>query len=155
MRTALFPGSFDPITRGHESIIQRALPLFDKIVVALGVNSNKNYMFSLEQRMEWIANTFRFESKVEVAHYEGLTVNFCRKVNATFIIRGIRNAEDFQFESAIAQMNRELAPDVDTILLVTSPELTPISSSIVRDIIKNGGDASKFLPAAVDVNSDF
>ena len=155
MRTALFPGSFDPITRGHESIIQRALPLFDKVVVALGVNSNKKYMFSLEQRMEWIANTFRFEPKVEVAHYEGLTVNFCRKVNATFIIRGIRNAEDFQFESAIAQMNRELAPDVDTILLVTSPELTPISSSIVRDIIKNGGDASKFLPAAVDVNSDF
>ena len=155
MSIAVFPGSFDPITKGHESIIRRSLPLFDKIIVAIGVNANKSYMFPLEKRMQWIRDTFRFEDKVEVAHYEGLTVQFCRSSGANFILRGLRNQEDFQFEKGIAQMNRELASEVDTVFLVTSPELSAISSTIVRDIIRNEGDVAKFLPNAIDVKDDF
>ena len=151
----MYPGSFDPITKGHEDIIKRALPLFDKIIVAIGVNANKKYMFSLEERTNWIRQTFNFEDKVEVANYEGLTVNFCRNKNASFIIRGLRNAEDFQFESSIAQMNKELAPEVDTLFYVTSPELSAYSSTIVRDIVRNGGDVTKFIPNAIQITDDF
>lgn len=154
-KIAVYPGSFDPITKGHEDIIKRALPLFDKIVVAIGVNSNKTYMFSLEERMQWIRQTFNFEDRVQVANYEGLTVNFCRKVNATFIIRGLRNAEDFQFESSIAQMNKELAPEVDTMFFVASPEYSAYSSTIVRDIKRNGGDVTKFIPTSIQLDDDF
>jgi pantetheine-phosphate adenylyltransferase len=154
-KIAVYPGSFDPITKGHEDIIKRSLPLFDKIVVAIGINANKTYMFSLEERMQWIRQTFNFEDRVEVDHYEGLTVNFCRKVGATFLIRGLRNAEDFQFESSIAQMNKELAPEVDTLFFVTSPEYSAYSSTIVRDIIRNGGDATKFIPNSIQLTDDF
>lgn len=155
MNIAVFPGSFDPITKGHESIIKRALPLFDKIIIAIGVNHNKNYMFPLEKRMQWIKDTFKFEDKVEVAFYEGLTVSFCQRSNANYIIRGLRNAEDFHFESGIAQMNRELAVEVDTIFMVTSPEYSAISSTIVRDIHRNGGDVSRFIPNAIQLNDEF
>ncbi len=154
-KIAVYPGSFDPITKGHEDIIKRALPLFDKIIVAIGVNANKKYMFSLEERTNWIRQTFNFEDKVEVSNYEGLTVNFCRNKNASFIIRGLRNAEDFQFESSIAQMNKELAPEVDTLFYVTSPELSAYSSTIVRDIVRNGGDVTKFIPNAIQITDDF
>ncbi len=152
---AVFPGSFDPITKGHENIVKRALPLFDKVIVAVGVNSSKKYLFSLEQRMEWIKATFNFEPKVSVETYEGLTVRFCLEKQAGFIIRGLRNAGDFQFEKGIAQMNRDLVSGIDTVFLVTAPELSAINSTIVRDIIRNDGDVSKFVPNAIEINSGF
>lgn len=154
-RIAIFPGSFDPITKGHEDIIKRAAQLFDKVIVAIGVNADKKYLFSLEERKSWIEKAFSFEDKVTCDTYEGLTVNYCRKVGASHIIRGLRNAEDFQFEKSIAQMNRELAPEVDTVFLVTTPEYAAYSSSIVRDIHRNGGDVSKFIPNAIQLNDDF
>jgi pantetheine-phosphate adenylyltransferase len=154
-KIAIFPGSFDPITKGHEDIVKRAIPLFDKVIVAIGVNSNKKYMYSLEERVKWIETTFNFEDRVTVDHYEGLTVNFCRKVGASHIIRGVRNAEDFQFESSIAQMNKELAPEVDTLFFVTNPEFSAYSSTIVRDIIRNGGDVTKFIPKTIQLTDDF
>jgi len=154
-KIAIFPGSFDPITKGHEDIVKRAIPLFDKVIVAIGVNSNKKYMYSLEERVKWIETTFNFEDRVTVDHYEGLTVNFCRKIGASHIIRGVRNAEDFQFESSIAQMNKELAPEVDTLFFVTNPEFSAYSSTIVRDIIRNGGDVTKFIPNTIQLTDDF
>ncbi len=154
-KIAVFPGSFDPITKGHEDLIKRAIPLFDKIYVAIGVNSDKNYMFTLEERKAWIRQTFAFEDKVEVATYEGLTINFCRSVDASHIIRGLRNAEDFQFEKSIAQMNRELASEVDTVFFVTNPEYAAYSSTIVRDIHRNGGDVSKFIPNSIQLEDEF
>lgn len=154
-RIAVFPGSFDPITKGHEDMIKRALPLFDKIIVSIGVNADKKYMFTLDERKAWIRQTFAFEDKVVVDTFQGLTVNYCRQVGANFLIRGLRNAEDFQFEKSIAQMNRELTPDVDTIFLVTHPEYAAYSSTIVRDIIRNDGDVSKFIPNAIQLNDEF
>ncbi len=154
-RIAIFPGSFDPITKGHENLIRRALPLFDKVIVAIGINAEKKYMFTLEERMNWIKQTFSFEDRVEVGSYQGLTVNYCRSVGAMHIIRGLRNAEDFQFEKSIAQMNRELAQEVDTVFLVTNPEYAAYSSSIVRDIHRNGGDVSKFIPNSIQLNDAF
>lgn len=149
-RIAVFPGSFDPVTRGHEELILRLLPLFDKVIVAIGINADKKYMFSLEQRKEWIRRTFEGEKRIEVASYEGLTVEFCRSVGAGFIARGVRNAQDYQFESAIAQMNREIAPEIDTVFQVSHPQFTAISSTIVRDILRNGGDVSRFIPETVN-----
>ncbi len=136
-------------------MVRRAMPLFDKIVIAIGINAEKKYMFTLEQRMKWIQQTFSFDDKVSVSSYEGLTVTFCRSIGASFIIRGLRNAEDFQFEKGIAQMNRELAAEVDTLFLVTNPELAAYSSTIVRDIIRHGGDVSKFIPNTIQINDDF
>lgn len=153
-RIAVFPGSFDPITKGHESIVKRALPLFDKVIVALGTNSEKkDAFFSLEKRIKWIKQVFKDEPKVEVHEYSGLTVDFCIKMNARFILRGLRTSADFEFERAIAQTNRFLKPDVETMFLLTTPEHTHITSTIVREVIKNNGDASIFVPDTIDLKN--
>lgn len=149
MKTALFPGSFDPITIGHENIIRRALPLFDKLVIAIGNNTNKKYLFSLEQRTNWIKKAFENDKKIEVVSYDGLTVDFCRKINATFIVRGLRNSSDYNYESTIAQMNHQLDNAIETLFLQTTPHFSAINSTIVRDIIIHNGDASKFVPTAI------
>jgi pantetheine-phosphate adenylyltransferase len=154
-RIAVFPGSFDPITKGHENILKRAIPLFDKVIVAVGTNSSKQAMFPIETRMQWIKSTFNFEPKVSVEAYKGLTVRFCMERQANFIIRGLRNTSDFQFEMGIAQMNKELNAAVDTVFFMTAPELSAINSTILRDIIRNGGDVSKFIPTAIEINGDF
>ncbi len=151
-RIAIFPGSFDPITKGHEDIVLRALPLFDHIIVAIGVNATKQSMFSIEQRKKWIHDTFSHTDKVSVKDYEGLTINFCRAQNAGFILRGVRGSADFQFEKSIAQMNRELANDLDTVFLITAPELSAYSSTIVRDILRNEGDVSRFIPKSIRID---
>ncbi|MDM1396173.1 pantetheine-phosphate adenylyltransferase [Myroides odoratimimus] len=148
MRRAVLPGSFDPITNGHYDIIKRALPLFDEIIVAIGVNSDKKYMFSLEDRKRFIEETFRNEPKIKVATYEGLTTDFCFKVDAQFILRGLRNPADFEFEKAIAHTNRFLTK-IETVFLLTAASTSFISSSIVRDVIRNKGDYSKLVPPTV------
>ncbi|MDG2491714.1 MAG: pantetheine-phosphate adenylyltransferase [Flavobacteriaceae bacterium] len=145
MRRAIFPGSFDPITNGHVDIIQRALPLFDEIVISIGINSNKNYMFSLEKRKSFIEKTFENEPKIIVKTYEGLTVNFCERIKASFILRGLRNPADFEFEKAIAHTNRSLS-NIETVFLLTSTGTSFISSSIVREVIENHGDYSHLVP---------
>jgi pantetheine-phosphate adenylyltransferase len=148
-RIALFPGTFDPITIGHLDIIHRALPLFDKLVIGIGRNANKTAMFSEEQRMQWIREIFGDNPKVKVQVYEGLTVECCRKVGANFIVRGIRYVNDFEYEKAIADMNRSLDKDIETVFLTCLPQYTSVASTLVRDVIRNGGDARQFLPAAV------
>ena len=148
-RIAFFPGSFDPITRGHEDIVRRALPMFDEIVVALGVNTSKNYMFTFEQRLKWIENTFADCAKIKVVSYEGLTVDACKKHQANFILRGLRNSNDYEYEKSIALMNQAMAPDIETIYLNTRPKWAAISSTIIRDIIKNQGNAAPFLASGV------
>ncbi|MCH1518073.1 pantetheine-phosphate adenylyltransferase [Flavobacteriaceae bacterium] len=148
MRRAIFPGSFDPITNGHVDIIQRALPLFDEIVISIGINSNKNYMFSLEKRKSFIEKTFENEPKITVKTYEGLTVNFCERIKASFILRGLRNPADFEFEKAIAHTNRSLS-NIETVFLLTSTGTSFISSSIVREVIQNHGDYSHLVPEFV------
>ncbi len=150
-RIALFPGSFDPITLGHVNIVERALPLFDGIILAVGENSEKHYLFPLEQRMAWMRETFSKEPKVRVVSYQGLTVDFALQQGAHFLLRGLRNPADFEFEKAIAQANREMKPELETVFLLTSARWAFISSSIVRDVIKNNGDYSRFVPAAVKV----
>ncbi|REJ84047.1 MAG: pantetheine-phosphate adenylyltransferase [Bacteroidetes bacterium] len=148
-RIAVFPGSFDPITLGHESIIRRCVPLFDEIVVGIGYNSNKNYYFSQDRREHFIVRTFEDEPKVKVQRYNGLTVDFCKEIGAAFILRGLRTSADFEFERAIAQMNQSMAPGLETIFVVSDPALSHISSTIVRDILYYQGDISKFVPKAV------
>lgn len=148
-RIALFPGSFDPITLGHLDIIERALPLFDEIIIAVGTNSAKNYMFSLDQRVQWIEQTFDAESKISVITYEGLTVDFAQKQKVNFMLRGLRNPADFEFEKAIAQANREMVPNLETVFLLTSARFAYISSSIVREVYIHEGDYTRFVPAAV------
>jgi len=148
-RTCLFPGTFDPVTLGHVDIISRAVPLFDKIIVGIGRNVTKEPMFSAEQRLEWIREIFKAEPKVDGAIYEGLTVDFCKKVNANFILRGIRYVSDFEYEKAIADANRTLDNSIETIFLTCEPKYTSVASTIVRDIIRNGGDVSHFLPEIV------
>ena len=150
-KIAVFPGSFDPLTKGHESIIRRASFLFDELIVAIGENSTKKYSYSLEQRIEWIEVVFKDLANVKVASYSGLTIDFCQQKNANYIIRGLRTSADFEFERGIAQMNRAMNANVDTMFLLTPPELSAVSSSIVRDILKNGGDASQFVPDEVDL----
>jgi len=150
IRRAIFPGSFDPITNGHVDIIERALPLFDEIIIAIGTNSAKKYMFPLEERIAWIKKTFEKETKIIVKHYESmLTVNYCKQVKANFIIRGLRNPADFEFEKAIAQTNRKLAPEIETVFLLTSAGLSSVSSSIVREVMLYNGDYSSMVPNAV------
>lgn len=150
-KIAVFPGSFDPITLGHTSIIKRALPLFDEIIVAIGTNSQKKYMFDLKQREQWIKDCFRDEKKVSVKIYEGLTVNFCEKENAKFILRGLRNQIDYEYEHTIAQMNRKLNDEIETVFLFTELEYATINSTTVRDILKHGGDANQFLPKQITI----
>lgn len=152
MKIAVFPGSFDPITKGHESIVRRFVPLFDKIIVAIGVNSHKNYFYSLERRTEFIRQTFADEAKVTVESFSGLTIDYCRKVNAKYIIRGLRTTTDLEFEKAIAQMNKSMADEIETLFILPTPELTAINSTIIRDIVRNGGDASPFVPAGLDLS---
>ncbi len=148
-RIALFPGTFDPVTIGHLDIIDRALPLFDKLIIGIGKNSNKKPMFSDELRQSWIEETYKHTSKVEVVVYEGLTVDCCKRVNAKFILRGIRYVNDFEYEKAIADMNRSLAGHIETVFLTCLPQYTSVASTLVRDVIKHGGDASQFLPQIV------
>jgi pantetheine-phosphate adenylyltransferase len=152
-RIAVFPGSFDPFTIGHESIVRRALNLFDRIISAIGVNTNKVDFFPLEKRLQWIKEVFEYEEKVSVMSYTGLTVDFCRKQNARFIIRGLRTSADFEYERSIAQVNRAMADDIETIFILTLPEHTAITSTLVRDILRHGGDASKFLPNSKDLKN--
>ena len=150
MKKAIFPGSFDPITLGHADIIQRSLPLFDEIIVAIGVNAEKKYMFSLEERKRFIEETFAHEPKVKVMTYEGLTIDFCKVLGAAFILRGLRNPADFEFEKAIAHTNRKLSK-IETVFLLTASKTSFISSSIVRDVIRNGGEYQLLVPKAVVV----
>lgn len=148
-RICLFPGTFDPVTLGHIDIINRALPLFDKIYVGIGINAAKKPMFSPEQRMEWFREIYREEPKVESVIYEGLTINYCREIGAGFILRGIRYVSDFEYEKTIADANRALDKSIETIFLTGEPKYTSVASTIVRDILRNGGDASPFLPEVV------
>lgn len=148
MKKAVFPGSFDPITLGHYDIIQRAIPLFDEILVSIGINADKKYMFSLEERIEFIKNTFKGNPKIKVSTYKGLTVDYCKTIEANFILRGLRNPADFEFEKAIAITNRKLS-GIETVFLLTSAETSFISSSIVRDIMRNGGDATTLIPKSI------
>ena len=150
-KIAIFPGSFSPFTIGHQSIIDKALPLFNKIIIAIGINSEKNQYFSIEERMQWIKDVYDNNPKIEVKFYEGLTIDFCKKENANFILRGLRDSHDFKFEKNIAQMNNDLNNEIETIFLITPPELSHISSTIIRDIIKNGGDVSKFIPKEINI----
>lgn len=149
MRICLFPGTFDPVTLGHTDIINRALPLFDKIVVGIGVNAAKNPMFSADQRMLWFNEIYKDEPKVESTTFEGLTVDFCKKIGARFILRGIRFVSDFEYEKSIADANRTMDKNIETVFLTGEPKYTSVASTIVRDILKNGGNASPFLPEAV------
>ncbi|MCW3121310.1 MAG: coaD [Flavipsychrobacter sp.] len=148
-RICLFPGTFDPITLGHVDVIERAVSLFDKLVIGVGMNASKQPMFTVEQRTGWIKDIFKNDPRIEVTGYEGLTVDYCKQINAHFILRGIRYISDFEYEKAIADMNRMLVPDIETIFLTCSPLYSTISSTLVRDVIRNGGNAAMFLPKEV------
>jgi pantetheine-phosphate adenylyltransferase len=150
-KIAVFPGSFDPITVGHQSIIERACKMFDKVIVAIGENADKTSYFSIDQRIRWIEKIFANEPKVSVTKYSGLTVDYCKKVNANFILRGLRTSADFEFERSIGQVNKKLFPEIETVFLLTAPEHTAINSSIVREILRHGGDANQFVPEEIDL----
>jgi len=150
-KIAVFPGSFDPITTGHEDLVKRAVPLFDKIIVAVGLNSQKKYLFPLNQRLAWLEKVFANEPTVEVAHFEGLTANFCQTVNSNYLLRGLRNASDFDYEKTISQLNNIVGDGLETIFLISKPEFSHISSTIVREIIKGKGDVSSFVPKVIKI----
>jgi pantetheine-phosphate adenylyltransferase len=154
-KVAVFPGSFDPFTIGHESIVRRALPMFDEIIIMIGYNSNKRAYYPISKRKEWIKRVFEDEPKVKVGKFEGLTVDYCKKVHAQYIVRGLRTASDFEYERAIAQINKKMYPEIETVFLLTSPEYTAITSTIVRDILRHRGDASMFLPKAISLTEFF
>ena len=151
-RICLFPGTFDPVTLGHIDIINRAMPLFDKVIVGIGRNVNKVPMFSEEMRLQWVKDIYKNEPKVEAVLYDGLTVNCCKLVGANFILRGIRYVNDFEYEKAIADMNRSLEGHIETVFLTCLPQFTSVASTLVRDVYKNGGDVSQFLPDAVNLS---
>ncbi len=157
MKIAVFPGSFDPITNGHIDLVRRFAPLFDKIIVAVGVNSAKSGLFSLEQRLEWLEKVFEADSNIEVGSFEGLTVNYCKKENAQYLVRGLRNASDFDYEKTISQLNNIIGDNVETLFFISKPEYSHISSTIVREIIKGKGDISTFVPEfmAEDINEAY
>ncbi len=149
MKIAVFPGSFDPITVGHVSLVHRALPLFDKIVVAVGVNSQKQTLFDLETRLNWLKLVFNNEPKVEITHFEGLTAHFCNRIGAGYLLRGLRNASDFDYEKTISQLNHIVGNNLETVFLISLPEFSHISSTIVRELIKGKGDVKRFVPTEV------
>lgn len=151
MKKAVFPGSFDPITTGHVDIIKRAMPLFDKIIIAIGQNSQKSSLFSLEQRLAWLKEVFKKDEKVIIEHYEGLTAHYCKSINAKYMIRGLRNASDFDYEKTISQLNHIVGDELETVFLISRPAFSHISSTIVREIIKGQGNAQPFLPPEVKV----
>jgi len=151
-KIAIFPGSFDPFTIGHEEIVKRGLSMFDTIIVAIGKNSSKKTMHSLEKRMELINKVFADEPRIEVDTYEGLTINYCQSKGAKFLLRGLRTAADFEYERAIAQMNKNLDHEIESVFLLTAPEHTPVCSTIVRDIFNNEGDISAFLPTNINMD---
>ena len=150
-KIAVFPGSFSPFTLGHKAVIDNALPLFDKLIIAFGINAEKMEYFSIEERLNWINAVYGSNPKIEVKRYEGLTVDFCKKEGAEYILRGLRNSHDFNYEKNIAQMNKKLNTEIETLFIITPPELSHISSTILRDIIKNGGDISKFIPKEIEL----
>jgi pantetheine-phosphate adenylyltransferase len=149
-RIAVFPGSFDPITRGHENVILRAVELFDKVIIGVGENAEKRSMFPLKKRVEWLRKAFQDQPKITVETYNGLTVDFCREQGAGFIIRGLRTSADFEFERSIGQINKMIYPGIDTVFLLSLPEFTALNSSIVRDILKHGGNPDRFLPRSLE-----
>jgi pantetheine-phosphate adenylyltransferase len=149
-KTAVFPGSFDPITRGHENVILRAVQLFDRIIIGIGENAEKRSMFSLEQRVEWLKRAFHDQPKITVETYNGLTVDFCKEQGAGFILRGLRTSADFEFERSIGQINKMIHPGIDTVFLLSLPEFTALNSSIVRDILKHGGNPDRFIPRSLE-----
>jgi pantetheine-phosphate adenylyltransferase len=151
-KIAVFPGTFDPFTVGHEALVKRALFIFDKVVVAVGKNISKKTLFTLEQRINMISEVLAHEPRVSVKGYEGLTVDFCNSIGARFLLRGLRTSADFEYERAIGQVNKAMKPDLESVFLLTAPEHTPINSTIVRDILENNGDASKFLPKGININ---
>jgi pantetheine-phosphate adenylyltransferase len=148
-KIALFPGSFDPITLGHYDVILRSLDLFDKIIIGVGHNSSKSYLFPLQDRIKFIEDSFYDIPQVQVKTYRGLTIDFCKEIGARFILRGLRTSADFEFEKSIAQMNHYMDGGIETVFILSSPQYAPVSSTIVRDIIRNGGDASAFVPEGV------
>jgi pantetheine-phosphate adenylyltransferase len=152
-KIALFPGSFDPFTIGHYDIVERALSFFDEIIVAIGSNSTKSGFFTIEDRVKWIEKAFENEPRVRVEVYGGLTVDYCNKLGAEFLLRGLRTSSDFEYERAIAQMNKKMSPHLESVFLLTRPEHTPISSTIVRELYRNGGDIKEFLPKGVIIDS--
>ncbi len=151
MRIAVFPGSFDPITTGHVDLVMRSLDLFDKIIVAVGINTQKKYLYTLEQRIEWLENVFAKEDRVSIDSYEGLTAHYCNELGAKYLLRGLRNSSDFDYEKTISQLNNIVGKGIETVFLISQPEFSHISSTIVREIIKGKGDASKFLPKEVKI----
>ncbi len=151
MKIAVFPGSFDPITIGHVQIVKRALPLFDKVIIAVGVNSQKKYLYSLEERLKGIDRVFAKEPKVDVDKHEGLTAHYCIKKNARYLLRGLRNASDFDYEKQLSQMNQIIGDGVETVFFISQPEFSHISSTLVREVIKGGGDATMFLPEGFEI----
>ena len=150
-KIAVFPGSFSPFSLGHKAVVDSALPLFDKVIIAVGNNPEKNQYFSIKKRLKWINDVYKNMSNISVERYEGLTVDFCKTVNANFIVRGLRDSHDFKFEKNIAQMNKKLNAEIETIFIITPPDLSHISSTILRDIIKNGGDISTFIPKEISI----
>ncbi len=152
-KIAVFPGSFDPFTIGHEGVVLRALSLFDEIIIAVGANALKKSYYSLETRKEMIGKVFQDEPRISVDHYEGLTVDYCTRKGAMYLLRGLRTAADFEFERAIAQVNKAMAGDIESVFFLTIPEHSFVNSTIVRDIIRSGGDASKFVPSAININN--
>lgn len=150
-KIAIFPGSFDPFTIGHESVVNRAVSMFDKIIIMIGFNANKKSFFPIEKRIKWINQVFKDVHKVEVRLHDGLTVDFCKEVGAKYILRGLRTSADFEYERAIAQINKKMHPEIETVFLLTLPEHTPVNATIIRDIVFHGGDASQFLPKGLDM----